>query len=110
MLSLWVLMFRSDSAAKKQMKQQPKVDVHYFSVIYELAKELERVVEDKTDLLGTEKIIGIAQVKQVFSARTFGQIAGCEVIEGIIYKDKPIRVLRDNTVTLRGQIGILAEI
>ena len=98
---------RSDSAAKKQMKQQPKVDVHYFSVIYELAKELERVVEDKTDLLGTEKIIGIAQVKQVFSARTFGQIAGCEVIEGIIFKDKPIRVLRDNTVIYEGKLESL---
>jgi len=98
---------RPDSTAKKQMKQQPEVNVHYFSIIYELAKELEKVVEGKADMLGTEKIIGIAQVKQVFSARTFGQIAGCEVIEGIIFKDKPIRVLRDNTVIYEGKLESL---
>lgn len=98
---------RPDSAAKKQMKQQPDVVAHYFSIIYELAEELKRVAKERVEMHGTEKIIGIAQVKEVFSARAFGQIAGCEVIEGTVFKDKPIRVLRDNTVIYEGNLESL---
>ena len=98
---------RPDSAAKKEIKQQPSVAIHYFSVIYELGEELKRVVKERSEFYGTEKIIGVAQVKEVFSARKFGQIAGCEVTEGTIFKDKPIRVLRDDTVIYEGTLESL---
>ncbi len=99
---------RPDSAAKKLIKQRNLVErVQYFSVIYELGNELQRVIKEKSMLRGTEKILGIAEVKEVFRAKTYGQIAGCMVIEGKILKEKPIRVLRDNKVIYQGVLESL---
>ena len=98
---------RADNEAKKEMKQHAGTKVHYFSIIYELGEELQRVMREKTAMHGTEKIIGIATVKEVFSAKKYGQIAGSEVVEGVVHKDKPIRVLRDNTVIYEGTLESL---
>ena len=98
---------RADNEARKALKENQGIQVHYFSVIYELAEELQRVVKEKSALHGTEKIIGIATVKEVFSTKIYGQIAGSEVVEGIVYKNKPIRVLRDNTVIYEGSLESL---
>jgi translation initiation factor IF-2 len=61
-------------------------------------------------MLGTEireEIIGVAQVREVFRSSKFGQIAGCMVIEGAVKRNKPIRVLRDNTVIFQGELESL---
>ncbi len=61
-------------------------------------------------MLGTEireEIIGTAQVRDVFRSSKYGAIAGCMVIEGIVKRNKPIRVLRDNTVVFQGELDSL---
>jgi translation initiation factor IF-2 len=54
-----------------------------------------------------EEIVGIAEVRDVFRSPKFGQIAGCMVIEGTVYRSKPIRVLRDNVVIYQGELESL---
>ena len=99
---------RPDNVAKKVIKQNNfDGSVHYFSVIYELGDELQRVIKERSMLRGTERIIGIAEVKQIFRAKTYGQIAGCLVTEGRILKKNPIRVLRSGTVIYEGVLESL---
>jgi translation initiation factor IF-2 len=54
-----------------------------------------------------ENIVGIAEVRDVFSSPKFGQIAGCMVIEGTVHRSKPIRVLRDSVVIYQGELESL---
>ena len=54
-----------------------------------------------------EEILGVAEVRDVFSSPKFGQIAGSMVIEGTIYRSKPIRVLRDDVVIYEGELESL---
>ena len=61
-------------------------------------------------LLGTEvkeKIIGLAEVKDVFRSSKLGAIAGCLVVEGVVKRHNPIRVLRDNVVIFEGELESL---
>jgi len=51
--------------------------------------------------------VGIAEVRDVFRSPRFGQIAGCMVVEGSVFRNKPIRVLRDNVVIYEGQLESL---
>ncbi len=98
---------RLDPAAKQAIKQPPIPELHYFNVIYELSDQLNKALTEDAALQDVDKILGVAVVKDVFSAKRFGQIAGCEVSEGIIYKDKPIRVLRDDKVIYEGVLESL---
>ena len=54
-----------------------------------------------------EEIVGIAEVREVFRSPKFGQVAGCRVAEGALYRNKPIRVLRDNVVIFSGELESL---
>ena len=54
-----------------------------------------------------EEIIGLAQVRDVFRSTKFGAIAGCMVLEGVVKRNSPIRVLRDNVVIYEGALESL---
>ena len=54
-----------------------------------------------------EDIVGIAEVRDVFRSPKFGAIAGCMVIEGSVFRNKPIRVLRDDVVIYEGELESL---
>ena len=54
-----------------------------------------------------EEIIGTAEVRDVFRSSKFGAVAGCMVVEGVVKRSKPIRVLRDNTVIFEGELESL---
>jgi translation initiation factor IF-2 len=54
-----------------------------------------------------EQIVGLAEVKEVFSSPKFGDIAGCIVTEGYVKRSNPIRVLRDNVVIYEGELESL---
>ena len=55
----------------------------------------------------SEEIIGLAEVRDVFRSPKFGAIAGCMVVEGIVSRNQPIRVLRDNIVIFEGELESL---
>ncbi|WP_395377527.1 translation initiation factor IF-2 [Marinicella sp. W31] len=97
---------RADKAAREIIRESD-LDLHYFSIIYEA---IDQVKASVTGVLGTEtkeKIIGLAEVRDVFRSSAFGTVAGCLVAEGVVKRDNPIRVLRDNVVVFEGELESL---
>lgn len=97
---------RADASARK-LAEAEGVDLRYYSVIYNLLDEVKQALSGMLDPEMREEIVGIAEVRDVFSSPKFGQIAGCMVIEGTVSRDKPIRVLRDNVVIYEGELESL---
>jgi len=97
---------RADAAAKK-LVQEEGVDLHYYSVIYDLVDEVKRAMSGMLAPEVKEEIVGIAQVRDVFRSPKFGAIAGCMVTEGVVRRQNPIRVLRENVVIYEGQLESL---
>jgi translation initiation factor IF-2 len=97
---------RADAAARRII-QEADLDLKYYSVIYEVIDDVKKAI---TGLLGTEtreEIIGLAEVKDVFRSSKLGAIAGCLVVEGVVKRANPIRVLRDNVVVFEGELESL---
>jgi len=97
---------RADSKAKKLIEANQQ-DLYYFSIIYELIDHVKQQLSGLLDPDIKEEIIGIAEVKDVYRSSKIGAIAGSMVSEGIIQKDQPIRVLRDNVVIFEGELESL---
>jgi len=97
---------RADSAAKKLIEEEG-VDLHYYSVIYEVIDEIKRALQGLLKPEFKEQIIGLAEVRSVFRSPKFGAIAGCMVIDGVVRRHNPIRVLRDNVVIFEGELESL---
>ena len=97
---------RADATARKTI-QENDLDLRYYSVIYDAIDEVKAAIEG---ILGTEtkeNILGLAEVKDVFRSSSHGPIAGCLVVEGVVRRENPIRVLRDNTVIFEGELESL---
>ena len=97
---------RADASARRLIESE-SVDVHYFSIIYEMIDVVKKAISGmlKPDI--REQIVGIAEVRDVFQSKRFGDIAGCMVIEGTVRRSNPIRVLRDNVVIYEGALESL---
>ncbi len=100
---------RADAGAKRRIEQEG-VDLHYHSIIYEVVDEVRSAMLGKLEPEFKEEIIGIAEVRAVFRSPKFGAIAGCMVIDGIIKRSNPIRVLRNNVVIYEGELESLRRI
>ena len=97
---------RADAAARTAIKESG-VDIRYYSIIYEAIDDVKAAL---TGLLAPEvreQIVGLAEVKEVFSSPKFGDIAGCIVSEGMVKRANPIRVLRENVVIYEGELESL---
>jgi translation initiation factor IF-2 len=97
---------RAEASAKKLIEQE-EVDVHYYSIIYEAVDEVKKAMIGRLEPEFREEIIGIAQVRDVFRVPKLGAIAGCMVTEGLIKRNNPIRVLRENVVIYEGSLESL---
>ena len=97
---------RADAAARRAAAERG-VELNYYSVIYELIDEVTKALTGMLKAEYREQIIGLAQVQEVFKSPVYGQIAGSLVTEGVIRKDSPIRVLRDNVVIFEGELESL---
>ena len=97
---------RADKTAKILLEREG-VDLRYYSVIYELIDDVKAALSGMLSPEIREEIVGTAEVRDVFRSPRFGQIAGCMVIEGTVYRNKPIRVLRDNVVIYEGELESL---
>jgi len=97
---------RADASARKLISEAD-LDLNYYSIIYEAIDDVKKAI---SGLLGTEvkeEIIGLAEVKDVFRSSKLGAIAGCLVVEGVVKRHNPIRVLRDNVVVFQGELESL---
>ncbi len=97
---------RADNAAKRVVENND-VDMRYYSVIYDLLDDVKQAMAGLLAPELREEIVGIAEVRDVFNSPKFGQIAGCMVIDGNVFRNKKIRVLRENVVIYEGELESL---
>lgn len=97
---------RADAGARKIVETEG-LDLRYYNVIYDIIDDVKKAL---SGLLGNdvrENILGIAEVRDVFRSPKFGLIAGCMVTEGLVHRNRPIRVLRDDIVVFEGELESL---
>lgn len=97
---------RADATAKRLI-EEAGVDLHYYSIIYEAIEEVKQALSGMLAPEYKEQIIGLADVRAVFRSPKFGLIAGCMVVDGVVKRTNPIRVLRDNVVIFEGELDSL---
>ncbi len=97
---------RADAGAR-QVIERDGVELRYYSVIYDIVDDVKAAMSGLLAPELREEIVGVAEVRDVFNSPKFGQIAGCMVVEGIVYRNKKIRVLRDNVVIYEGELESL---
>jgi translation initiation factor IF-2 len=95
------------SSVARQLAEKEQIEVRYYSVIYNLLDEVKQALTGMLAPETKEEIVGNAEVRDVFRSPKFGAIAGCMVTEGVVYRNKPIRVLRDNVVIFQGELESL---
>ncbi|MEN8214851.1 MAG: translation initiation factor IF-2 [Pseudomonadota bacterium] len=97
---------RANANAKRLINEE-NVDLHYYSVIYEAIDEVKQALSGMLAPEIKEEIIGLAEVREVFRSPKFGLVAGCLVVDGVVKRHSPIRVLRDNVVIFEGELDSL---
>jgi translation initiation factor IF-2 len=97
---------RADGAARAALKDTG-IEVNYYSIIYEALDDVKQAVSGMLKPEIKEQIVGLAEVREVFRSSKFGTVAGCLVVEGVIKRGNPVRVLRDNVVIHQGELDSL---
>ena len=97
---------RADKAARDLIEGEG-LQLRYYNVIYDVIDDAKQIMGGLLAPEIREEIVGIAEVRDVFNSPKFGQIAGSMVVEGTVYRSKPIRVLRDDVVIYEGELESL---
>ncbi len=97
---------RADNTARR-LSEEEGLDLRYYSVIYNVLDDVRQALSGLLSPERREEILGIAEVRDVFGSPKFGAIAGCMVIEGVVFRHKSIRVLRDSVVIYQGELESL---
>ncbi|WP_119393553.1 translation initiation factor IF-2 [Salinibius halmophilus] len=95
------------SGKSREVIEQNGIDLRYYNVIYNLIDDVKAAMSGMLSPELREEIVGLAEVRDVFNSPKFGQVAGCMVIEGTMYRNKKIRVLRDDVVIYEGELESL---
>jgi translation initiation factor IF-2 len=97
---------RADAAARRVIEEKG-IDLRYYSIIYEVIDDVKKAISGMLSPEIKEEIIGLAEVREVFRSTKLGNIAGCMVLEGVVRRNNPIRVLRENVVVYEGALESL---
>lgn len=97
---------RADASARRVIENE-NIDLRYYSVIYDLINEVKSAMSGMLSPEFKQQIIGLAEVRDVFRSPKLGAIAGCMVTEGVVKRNNPIRVLRENVVIYEGELESL---
>jgi translation initiation factor IF-2 len=97
---------RADKTAREVVENEG-VNLRYYNVIYDVIDDVKAILGGMLSPEIREEILGIAEVRDVFNSPKFGQVAGCMVVEGTVYRSRPIRVLRDHVVIFQGELESL---
>ncbi|MEJ2680248.1 MAG: translation initiation factor IF-2 [Gammaproteobacteria bacterium] len=97
---------RADATAKK-LCQDEGLEIRYYGVIYDIIDDVKAALSGLLQPELREKILGVAEVRDVFRSSKFGVAAGCMVLEGSLLRNKRIRVLRDDIVVFEGELESL---
>ena len=98
---------RADTRANKLIQSNRDLIVRYYSIIYEAIDDVKQMMEGLVEPEIHETIIGLAEVKDIFRSSKYGTVAGSLVVNGIVKRGNPIRVLRDNVVIYEGELESL---
>jgi translation initiation factor IF-2 len=104
----YVLAFNVRATAQaRDLAQREGVDIRYYSIIYEVADDIEKLVQGKVAPKARERFLGYAEVRKVFNITRTGKVAGCMVTDGQVKRGAGVRVLRDNVVIHNGELSQL---
>ncbi|RMI26890.1 translation initiation factor IF-2 [Pseudoroseomonas wenyumeiae] len=91
----------------REMANRDGVDIRYYSIIYQVADDVEAMVRGKLAPIQREKFLGYAQILEVFEVKRLGKIAGCRVTDGVVKRGCGVRLLRDGVVIHQGELATL---
>jgi translation initiation factor IF-2 len=97
---------RATSQAR-DLAQRDGVDIRYYSIIYDVADDIENLVKGKLAPKHREKFLGYAEIRKVFDITKVGKVAGCMVTDGVVKRGAGVRLLRDNVVIHTGELSQL---
>jgi translation initiation factor IF-2 len=97
---------RATSQAR-ELAQRDGVDIRYYSIIYQVADDIEQLVRGKIAPKYRENFLGYAEIRKVFDITKTGKVAGCMVTEGLVKRGCGVRLLRDNIVIHEGELSQL---
>lgn len=95
------------TAQAREMAQRDGVDIRYYSIIYQVADDVEQLVKGKIAPKHREKFLGYAEIRQVFNITKVGKVAGCYVTEGVVKRGCGVRLLREGVVIHEGDLSQL---
>src|SRR5271166_3089044 len=95
------------TAQARDLATRDGVDIRYYSIIYEVADDIEKLVQGKVAPKERERFLGYAEVRKVFTITRTGKVAGCMVTDGVVKRGAGVRVLRDNVVIHTGELSQL---
>jgi translation initiation factor IF-2 len=91
----------------RELAQREGVDIRYYSIIYEVSDDIEKMFKSKLAPVARENFLGYAQILQVFEVKRVGNVAGCRVTEGVVKRGCGVRLLRDGVVIHQGELSTL---
>jgi len=94
---------RATSQAR-DLAQRDGVDIRYYSIIYDVADDIEKMVRGKVAPKARERFLGYAEIRKVFEITKSGKVAGCMVTDGLVKRGAGVRLLRDGVVIHTGEL------
>lgn len=94
---------RATSQAR-ELAQREGIEIHYYSIIYDVADDIQKMVKGKVAPKAREKFLGYAEIRKVFEITKVGTVAGCMVTEGVVKRGCGVRLLRDGVVVHQGEL------
>ena len=94
---------RATSQAR-EMAQRDGVDIRYYSIIYDVADDVEKLVKGKVAPKARERFLGYAEIRKVFDITKTGKVAGCMITEGLVKRGSGVRLLREGVVIHNGEL------
>jgi translation initiation factor IF-2 len=91
----------------RELATREAVDIRYYSIIYEVADDIEKLVRGRMAPIVRENFLGYAQIRKVFEITKSGKVAGCMITEGLVRRGAGVRLLRDNVVIHEGDLSQL---
>ncbi|WP_269497519.1 translation initiation factor IF-2 [Castellaniella sp. S9] len=97
---------RADQSAKK-LAEANGIDLRYYNIIYDAIDDVRNALSGMLAPEKREEVIGLVEIREVFTVSRVGNIAGCMVLEGLVRRDSQVRLLRNHVVHWSGSIDSL---
>ncbi|HTK00264.1 MAG TPA: translation initiation factor IF-2 [Bordetella sp.] len=97
---------RADQTVKK-LAESNGIDLRYYNIIYDAVDEVKAAMSGMLAPEKREEVIGLVEIREIYTISRIGNIAGCMVLDGIVRRDSQVRLLRNNVVTWSGHLESL---